>query len=309
MCKLSVVVPVYNVAGYLDQCMASILEPRRDDVEFVLVDDGSTDESGRMCDAYAEQDARIRVIHQKNAGPSEARNTGEAEACGEYLFFMDSDDVLTKGALGNIMELLYKKAPDVVRIHRADKCTPLYDNLKETCIEEDAEDYYCENLYHGTLETAPHYYIVKTELLRKNKVRFPKGILHEDEYWTPMMLVHAKTVCDSKLKCYVYREDNPTSATHTPGTEERRAYGRLRVSQLLSQQLLALQMSGRMRKAFGDNIAAQYMFAVFYGGLHKKTVIDRRFPLRYARTPRYRAKAALFWLSPGLTCWMRAKRK
>lgn len=74
MCKLSVVVPVYNVAGYLDQCMASILEPRRDDVEFVLVDDGSTDASGRMCDAYAEQDARIRVIHQKNAGPSEARN-------------------------------------------------------------------------------------------------------------------------------------------------------------------------------------------------------------------------------------------
>lgn len=309
MCKLSVVVPVYNVASYLDQCMASILEPRRDDVEFVLVDDGSTDASGKMCDAYAEQDTRIRVVHQKNAGPSEARNTGEAEARGEYLFFMDSDDVLTKGALGNIMELLYEKAPDVVRIHRTDKCTPPYDDVKETCIEEDAEDYYCENLYHRTLETAPHYHIVKTELLRKNKVRFPKGILHEDEYWTPMMLAHAKTVCDSKLRCYVYREDNPTSATHTPGTEERRACGRLKVSQLLAQQLPALQVSRRMRKAFGDNIAAQYMFAVFYGGLHEKNVIDRRFPLRYARTLRYRAKAVLFWLSPEQTCRMRAKRK
>lgn len=124
MCKLSVVVPVYNVADYLDQCVASILEPRREDVEFVFVDDGSTDASGRMCDAYAERDARVRVVHQKNAGPSEARNRGEAEARGEYLFFMDSDDVLTEGALGNIMDLLYEKAPDVLRIHRTDKHTP-----------------------------------------------------------------------------------------------------------------------------------------------------------------------------------------
>ena len=123
------------------------------------------------------------------------------------------------------------------------------------------------------------------------------------------MLAYAKTVCDSGLKCYVYREDNPTSATHTPGTEERRACGRLEVSHLLAEQLPALQMSRRMQRAFGDNIAAQYMFAVFYGGLHRKMVIDRRFPLRYAKTPKYRAKAALFWLSPGLTCWMRAKRK
>ncbi len=310
MCELSVMIPVYNAARYLKQCMDSLQEPYRDDIEFIFVDDGSTDGSGEMCEAYAKHDSRIRVIHQKNAGPSEARNRGEAEARGKYLFFVDSDDMLTEGALGEIMNILYEKSPDVLRIHRANDCLSLPPNcVREQYTEESAEDYYCKNLYNGTLETAPHYHIVKTEILQKNKVRFPKGILHEDEYWTPMMLAHARTVCDSGLKCYVYRNDNLTSVTHTPGTKEQRANDRLKVSMLLAEQLPSLDMAQRMESAFCDNIAAQYMFAVFYGELYRKKAIDRSFPMRYARTPRYRVKAALFWLSPGLVCWMRGKLK
>ena len=181
MCELSVMIPVYNAARYLKQCMDSLQEPYRDDIEFIFVDDGSTDGSGEMCEAYAKHDSRIRVIHQKNAGPSEARNRGEAEARGKYLFFVDSDDMLTEGALGEIMNILYEKSPDVLRIHRANDCLSLPPNcVREQYTEESAEDYYCKNLYNGTLETAPHYHIVKTEILQKNKVRFPKGILHED---------------------------------------------------------------------------------------------------------------------------------
>lgn len=89
---LSVIIPVYNVAPYLHKCLDSVLIQRCDDMEIILVDDGSTDQSGAICDSYATRDSRVRVMHQHNAGSGEARNAGISAAKGEYLTFLDSDD-------------------------------------------------------------------------------------------------------------------------------------------------------------------------------------------------------------------------
>ena len=90
--RVSVIVPVYNVAPYLDKCVQSIVDQELSDIEIILVDDGSTDESGALCDAWIERDARIRVIHKENGGLSEARNTGIDAARAPWLGFIDSDD-------------------------------------------------------------------------------------------------------------------------------------------------------------------------------------------------------------------------
>lgn len=90
--RFSVVVPIYNVEKYLNQCVDSILSQSYTDFELILVDDGSTDSSPEICDAYAERDDRIKVVHKKNGGLSDARNTGIKIAQGEYLLFLDSDD-------------------------------------------------------------------------------------------------------------------------------------------------------------------------------------------------------------------------
>ncbi len=94
MPKVSVIVPVYNVEKYLDRCINSILHQTFTDFELILVDDGSPDNCGKICDEYARKDNRVVVIHKQNAGVSAARNTGIDKACGEYIMFVDSDDYI-----------------------------------------------------------------------------------------------------------------------------------------------------------------------------------------------------------------------
>ena len=89
---ISVIVPVYNVEQYLDRCVCSILNQTYQNLEIILVDDGATDSSGRMCDEYAKRDERIKVVHKQNGGLSDARNAGLAAATGEYIGYVDSDD-------------------------------------------------------------------------------------------------------------------------------------------------------------------------------------------------------------------------
>lgn len=91
---VSIIVPVYNVEEYLSECVDSVLNQTYSDIEVILVDDGSTDQSGNICDEYAEMDSRIKVIHKKNEGVSAARNTGIETASGERIIFVDSDDCL-----------------------------------------------------------------------------------------------------------------------------------------------------------------------------------------------------------------------
>ena len=90
----SVVVPVYNVKNYLAQCVNSVLRQSFEDFELILVDDGSKDGSGALCDAYARDDARVKVLHKENGGQSTARNAGIRAASGQYAVFLDSDDFI-----------------------------------------------------------------------------------------------------------------------------------------------------------------------------------------------------------------------
>ena len=104
MPKATVVVPVYNVEKYLEKCVDSILAQTEPDFELLLVDDGSTDGSGRLCDKLAEKDGRVRVIHQKNQGLGGARNTGIQQAQGDWLLLVDSDDWIEPQTLEKTME-------------------------------------------------------------------------------------------------------------------------------------------------------------------------------------------------------------
>ena len=105
MAEISIIVPVYQVEKYIRQCIESILAQTFTDFELILVDDGSKDNSGKICDEYAEKDKRIRVIHKENDGLSDARNKGLDNASGNYFMFVDGDDYISP----NMAECLYKK--------------------------------------------------------------------------------------------------------------------------------------------------------------------------------------------------------
>ena len=113
--KVSIIIPVYNQEKYLDKCINSVIRQSYDDLECILVDDGSTDNSPEICDKYEKKDDRIKVFHQPNSGVSKARNVGLANAKGEWITFADSDDYLEQHAFQTYIDAAIKYQADVVR--------------------------------------------------------------------------------------------------------------------------------------------------------------------------------------------------
>ena len=111
---LTVIIPIYNVEKYLKKTLNSVLNQKINDFEIILVDDGSTDESGAICDEFAEKDTRIRVFHITNGGVSRARNFGLAQATGDYIHFMDSDDLVEPEMYEQFSNIVKKEYPDIV---------------------------------------------------------------------------------------------------------------------------------------------------------------------------------------------------
>lgn len=114
MDSISIIVPVYNVEQYLCKCIDSILMQTFKHLQIILVDDGSEDLSGKICDKYEQKDKRIKVIHKQNGGLSDARNCGLDNASGEYVIFVDSDDYIEKDACAKLIEIASKYKVDIV---------------------------------------------------------------------------------------------------------------------------------------------------------------------------------------------------
>lgn len=112
--KISVIIPVYNSEKYINKCVESLINQSYKNLDIVLIDDGSTDSSGKICDEYAKQDLRIQVFHQKNGGPSKARNYGLKKAQGEYITFVDSDDWLVENAIEKCYEVIKTEDSDIL---------------------------------------------------------------------------------------------------------------------------------------------------------------------------------------------------
>ena len=111
--KISVIVPIYNIEKYIDRCIRSVLEQSYNNIELILIDDGSADGSGRKCDFWKQKDSRIRVFHQVNQGVSSARNVGLTEAMGDYITFIDGDDWIEKNYLSNMYERIQRDNTDI----------------------------------------------------------------------------------------------------------------------------------------------------------------------------------------------------
>ena len=123
MPKISVVVPVYNTEKYLHSCIDSILAQTFTDFELLLIDDGSTDRSGEICDEYIKKDSRVRCLHKTNGGANEARKLGVENACGDYVMFVDSDDLILRNGIENLLAVVLKNPmANIIVAHMKDEC-------------------------------------------------------------------------------------------------------------------------------------------------------------------------------------------
>jgi glycosyltransferase involved in cell wall biosynthesis len=203
---LSVIVPVYNVAPYLPQCIDSLLEQRYNNLEIILVDDGSTDESPAICDAYAKSDRRIRTVHQANGGLSTARNTGLALATGDYIGFVDSDDWVANDMYERLMAAIAATGAEIaecgVTAVSPDGSSYPFNITEETCFS--TEEALKELILEKRVKQTVWNKVYRADLARKTC--FEVGRVSEDSFWTYQVFSMARAVVQIGVSGYFYRQ-------------------------------------------------------------------------------------------------------
>jgi glycosyltransferase involved in cell wall biosynthesis len=208
---ISVIVPVYKVEDYLRRCIVSILNQTYSNIEIILVDDGSPDSSGDICDDYEKKDPRVKVIHKKNGGLSDARNAGIDIAKGKYTTFLDSDDWIAYDYIETLYDLLVRNGADISVCNFIRTETEI---IEITGVAKDiyefsniqALDNLCGKFYEQL--TVAWGKLYRTELFKE--IRFPVGKIHEDEFTTYKVLYKAKkiVVTTEQLLYYWQRPDS-----------------------------------------------------------------------------------------------------
>ncbi len=202
---ISVIVPVYNVEKYLERCVKSIAAQTYKDLEILLIDDGSTDKSGEMCDAFQQTDSRIKAFHKQNGGLSDARNYGIEHSAGEFISFVDSDDYIDEKMLETLHRLITENDADLAVCSAMD----VFEGKEVTQVKEIKEfnlnkvESYKYMLRGDGIPSACNK-LYKRQTV--GDVRFPVGKLYEDGFFTPQILKKVeKTAVTSKPMYYYFR--------------------------------------------------------------------------------------------------------
>ncbi|SIO20113.1 Glycosyltransferase involved in cell wall bisynthesis [Carnobacterium alterfunditum] len=213
---VSVIVPVYNVDRYIDECLDSIVKQTYQELQIIIIDDGSTDESNQKVRPYLS-DSRVQLIEQVNTGLSGARNTGLRAACGKYVLFVDSDDYLALTAIGNLVDLMKKNHTDLIRFNGRAFLDGLNEPIKQNNydfshrLQEGVK--YTDDRFEVNSRTfaSPVYlYMVKREVIEQNNLSFYEGILHEDELFTTQVFLNSRSMIYANAFYYNrrYRENS-----------------------------------------------------------------------------------------------------
>lgn len=265
--KVSVVVPVYNTEKYLQNCVESLRTQTLQDIEIILVDDGSSDNCPAVCDAYTQKDSRIKVVHQENAGLGPARNSGIQAAIGEYIGFLDSDDWVTPEMYARLYEAAVRAGADIVGSGHCDYSDGVATKIKphplagNTYSDTAQIQKIRKNLYgHGVNDTETEAFpmsvcfaVYRRAFLEKHGLRF-REILSEDTVFNIGAYDHAKCITFTGDTDYCYRKEGQVSITQTFSEKKR----------LRFQEFLTTLACMAAREADGDCAVRAKRMAIDY---------------------------------------------
>ncbi|NSE80320.1 glycosyltransferase family 2 protein [Coprococcus comes] len=206
--KVSIIIPVYNVEKYLEKCIKSVLNQTYQNLEIILVDDGSKDKSAIICDEYMVKDNRITVIHKQNGGLSSARNAGIEVATGEAVFFLDSDDYISKECIEKLVKLMKKNSADISII----QMKYISEEINDDCAKQNNEKIMLmnseraieESLYQKLYTCCAPAKLYKIEVI--GDIRFPVGRISEDLATSHLFFKNAEKIVYSNYYGYYYRQ-------------------------------------------------------------------------------------------------------
>lgn len=263
--KISVIVPIYNVEDYLNECVDSLIEQDYSNLEIILVDDGSTDQCGSICDEYAIKDSRIKVIHKQNGGLSDARNAGIDVATGDYITFVDSDDVLSSDYISYLLNLLTEANADMACCQRTEidaksrykkgYITPcnkitVFDNVENALVAKEIDTVAWGKLYTKDLFQG---------------IRYPVGRLHEDIFTTYKLIDRCKKIVVGQEGKYLYRvRQNSISNINFTHKHMDIVYGKLEYAKFINQKYPNLSGKANADVVYGACVCAVRMAKANY---------------------------------------------
>lgn len=292
--KYSIILPIYNVEKYLSPCIESILAQTCKDYEIILVDDGSKDSSGKICDEYASKYEFIKVIHKPNGGLSDARNVGLKAAAGEYIFFIDSDDYLLDNKVLERFEKMTVSNPDVVSFgsikwFESDGSVSIYaNNLSVSTESNRVSDIYLELIDRDAYSNSAWSKIIKRSILVDNNIEFEKGLLGEDNDWFYKVVSHVQTLELINEPLYGYRQ---RAGSITKTSTNKNLEHLLWLIEKWAKFVFDGEMTGN-KMVIRNSLAKQYCHALIgYAGLGKSEEAEKRlkalnYLLQYSNNPR-----------------------
>lgn len=304
--KVSVIVPIYNVDKFLTKCIESIQKQKHTNLEIILINDGSSDTSGIICDRFAKHDKRIRAIHKQNAGVSAARNTGIDASTGDYICFVDGDDFIMPDYVEYLLDLAINNKAEIALTTKMfgnyDKKQVKTQNIRIWTGEDAVEAILCYRVPIGC-----YCKLFRRDLL--NGIRFlPELFIGEGFNFNVAAFQKAKIVVAGNLKTYYYRRDNPTSAM-TKFTIEKCECG-LWALQVVKQNLIIRSMkvskawdfaNWRTHSDFYDMIVLAKVKKA-YPEMYKKCLrVTRKNALICFKVPtskKNRMRALTMWICP-----------
>ena len=216
--KVSIIVPIYNVEDYLHECLESLVNQTLKDIEIILIDDGSTDSSGEICEEYEKNDKRIKVLHKQNAGQSAARNDGLNISRGEYVIYVDSDDFIVINACERLYNTAKKYNAEIVHGDLLnDKEKMLDASFRKIDGENEAIDgldFLKQTIITKSYDIVPFIKMIKRSHILENNIRFKEGYFYEDqEFSLKLYTVAPCKVVKIRFPFYYYRMSRPGSTT------------------------------------------------------------------------------------------------
>jgi len=296
--NISIVIPIYNVEQYLDRCISSIINQTYKDLEIILVDDGSPDNSLSICEKYAHEDSRIVILNKKNGGLSDARNAGMRIATGDYLLFVDSDDYIELDTCERFSRIISQYPVDIVtgnaKVITGETESLLAHSDFGSNTPVSAEDYLKHELKRETMHMAAWLNLYRLDFLKENALEFEVGLLHEDEEFTPRVFLKAKEVMHVNDPFYNYiiransisqKKDMSVNATHLYGTLYR------------LEQLYETVADEELKNCLKNSLTTKYlnMYQILKDTKSdNKTTYDKEFVLRNSFSRKNQIKAKLF---------------
>ena len=278
MAKVSIIIPIYNVEKYMRKTIDSVINQIETDIEIILVDDGSTDSSGKICDEYSTRDNRIKVIHKENGGLSSARNAGTKEATSRYVMYLDGDDYLKENAVEKVLSVMKEYPSDIIQYQyqevESEKSSEKQKTFKEIFQATTSRELF-KNLYFlgGAAASGA------TKLLRRDlMIEIPYiSIRHEDEMWCTQAFQRnlIVTYIPDELYCYVMREGSIIHSKFNRGKLDSFTVSEERI-QVLQRCGYTDLLSYEYRRFF-KIVLALYQEASLAGDMEAQRVIKEKF--------------------------------